>query len=231
MQLPTLNDGPFASGLLLRANAPPIQSQSRGSEGSPAPLPEPTVGISSTIPANDLGAELAMLAVVAGQKARESAEHARDLFASVQARQEEAQIAAMRQKADQIQAGALVSGLFTIGDGLTQAVSGWCSFEGATTTNTAAEARWQLDSKLAATFGTCLQGTASIASGFYGAAQESSETLVTEGRFAADHAKTAADDMHDAAKEADTAIRAAVEFYREYSSTQNQSLLAALHRT
>ncbi|MDP9151907.1 MAG: hypothetical protein M3O36_18445 [Myxococcota bacterium] len=185
----------------------------------------------SSVPAGDLGAELAALAVVAGQKARESAQHARDLFEGIQARQEDAQIAAMRQKADEIQTGAVVSGLFTIGEGMTQAGAGWCSFKSATTTNGATQTKRQLDSQLAAAFGTCLQGTASIASGVYSAAEEASEILVTRGRFAADHAKADADDMHDAVRQADSAIHAAIEFYREYSSTQSQSLFAALHRT
>ncbi len=234
----------LARAQLIQAVPYPNQPAPAAPAGANAPLPEPALGLFSQVTSGDLGAELAALGVLAGQKQREAAQQARDAFEGVEAQQEDAQVAAMRQKADDAQAEALVSGLFTIGQGAMEMAQGLCSYEAASAkvddrtmagfadpAKEVAASKWQLVSNIEKGLATCSKGTSDLVSAVLGAAQGNDDVRATQSRAAADHAKTAADDMRADAREADNFIRAAVDFYREYSATQNQSLLAALRRS
>lgn len=196
-------------------------------------LPDPAAVFSQGV-SGDLGAELAALALKAGQKERDVAQQARDLFEGAMSRQEDAAVAAMRQKADDIQSGAVASGLFTIGEGAMQMSQGMDAFNATTAQRSgdpSGAAGWKLQEQCDQGLGIVLKGSGTLVAGIFQAAAERDESVVAQSRSAADHAKTAAEDMHDAAKNADGFVRAAIDFYREYSSSQNHSLLAALHRS
>ena len=70
-----------------------------------------------------------------------------------------------------------------------------------------------------------------VGSGIADADKASHEADAAAHKAAADQAQSAAGDMHDAAANANETITAALNFYREYVSTQAQTWNAALHRS
>jgi hypothetical protein len=163
----------------------------------------------------DVGAEVAAMAVQSGQAQRDVARAARDADEAIQESEDEQEVAAMHQKADDVRSQALVEGFGMIAEG---------GFEVAGSTQGEA-ARKGLEGG-----GKIANGTAQIFAGGMKAAEANDDAAAAQHRAAAEHAKSAAEDMHDASRDAADYVKSAIDFYRDYVSSEAESRSAALHR-
>ncbi|HEY8041391.1 MAG TPA: hypothetical protein VIF15_16410 [Polyangiaceae bacterium] len=182
----------------------PASTSTTVPDAGPPPLPDPLDALALS---GDPGAELAALAVESGQAQRRSARAARDACEAAEVHEQDAEIAAMRQKADDLRVEGLIEGAGMAAQGV-GAVGG------------------------DATKGVGLMagGAAKVVATGRGADAANDDADATLHKNAAAHAKDAADAMHDTWKEGADYVKAALDFYREYTSTQAQSRSAALHR-
>jgi len=164
----------------------------------------------------DIGAEMAALAVQSGQEQKDVARASRDADEAAEEHEEDQEVQAMRQKADDIRSEALLDGIGTAAEGIGMIGAGFSS------TPQVGE-RWQGGGKLVA-------AGMHIGGGDKGAHEAADDATAAQHAAAADHAKSAAEDMHDAARDASDYVKTAVEFYRDYVSTEAETRAAALHR-
>lgn len=193
-------------------------------DGAAAPtgtalLPEPDAALAFS---GDPAAELAALAVETGTAQRKEAQVCRDLQRQDEQREDQAQVAALRAKASDILDAGLVEGVGMMGEGaLDFAAAPEVTSSGTPTPDGA---------KLRAA-GTFTRGISTIGAGTYKAAEASCDADAAAHKAAADRARQAADDMHDARKDAEQYVSAAIDFYRDYTSAQASERAALLHRS
>jgi len=181
-------------------------------------LPDP---LTAPAMSGDPGAELAALAVKSGEQQETNAQAARDAQESVEVSEDNQQVAAMNQKADDIRAGGLTEGLGMVAEGgVDVAAAGVIASDGKPTLESAA---LKFD-------GTVLKAGSVINGASSRAAEANADADAAAARSASDQAKGAADDLHDAKKAGGDFISAALDFYREYTSAQASANSAALHR-
>jgi hypothetical protein len=177
-------------------------------------LPDPTTALESS---GDPAAMLAALLVKAGQEAKRGDRQTQAIEEKAQDDAESAEIAAMRQKADDLRSQGRTSGMISVGSGVLTMGAG-------------------------ATFGTreqkAFDGAAKISDGVGhfqdGLAKGEIADDETNARLheqVANRAKRAVDMAHDAGKDDADFIKTAIDFYREYSGAQTQARGAALHRS
>lgn len=164
----------------------------------------------------DIGAEMAALAVQSGQAQKDVARASRDADEAMVEHEEDQEVQAMRQKADDVRSEALLDGIGTALEGAGMIGAGLSS-------TPQVGDRWQGAGKLAA-------AGMHIGGGGKGADASAADATAAQHKAAAEHAKSAAEDMHDAARDASDYVKTAVEFYRDYVSTEAESRAAALHR-
>jgi hypothetical protein len=186
--------------------------------GPEAFLPDPVAARGGE---GDPGAELAALAVKSGQQQQTNAQAARDVEQKIEVGEDNQQVAAMRQKAQDTMAGGIAEGLGMMSEGAFDAASaGAMSSSGQETT----------DSRLYKADGMITHAEGKIGSALYEGAAGNDDANAAAARSASDQAKSAADDAHDAKKSGGDLVAAALDFYKEYSSAQAATRNAALHR-
>jgi hypothetical protein len=84
-------------------------------------------------------------------------------------------------------------------------------------------AKWQAAGQLG-------EGTAKVCGAHYAGSAAQDDAAAAEERSRAEHTHDAVRDEGDDAKSADQLVGAAIDFYREYSSTEAQVRNAAIHR-
>jgi hypothetical protein len=181
-------------------------------------LPEPVQALAFS---GDPGAELAALAVLTGNDQQRVAQQARDTEEKAEVVQDQLQVDAMRRKADEIRNAGWVEGAgMMLEGGLDLGAADKVKPDGTPTRE-----------------GNQLRACASLVKGFttIGAATEKAsesedDAAAASHKAAADQARSAADDLHDAKKAAGEFVAAALDFYREYVSSQASERSAALHR-
>jgi hypothetical protein len=183
-------------------------------------LPDPSP-LNMLAMSGDPGAEIAALAVKSGEQQQTNAQAARDADRAIEVSEDQQQVAAMNQKADEIQAGGLASGLGMIAEGgFNVAAAGLVASDGKESLNSAA---LKFD-------GTVLKAGASMNAATDSAFEANADASAAAAKSASDQAKSAADDENDAKKSAGDFINAALDFYKEYTSAQASANSAAIHR-
>jgi hypothetical protein len=198
----------------------PAATVAHGVEGAHAPLmPDPLDALACS---GDPGAELAALAVKSGQSERKVTQALRDNFEKMEISQDDMEVESMRRKASDIRTGGLVEGLGTVVEGVvTYAGASEVSPSGVPTS--AKGAAIKLES-------TLIHAETGIASTGFKGAEAGDDADAAMHKAAADHARSAAEDMHDAKKDASQTIGAAIDFFREYSSAKASEQGAAIRR-
>jgi hypothetical protein len=196
------------------ATALPIDDSTTTLEaGAEAGLPDPVTALALS---GDPGAELAALAVQSGERQETVAQTARDAQEQTEVSDDNQQVAAMHQKADDIRSAGMWQGLG-------MAAEGGGTVAGAFFSSPKITQELQGGGKMA-------NGGATITATHFSAAEANDDANADQARAAADQAKGAADDLHDAKKAGGDFISAALDFYREYTSAQASANSAALHR-
>jgi hypothetical protein len=152
----------------------------------------------------DLGAAIAALAVENGTAERSTSHEARDVEEQAEAQADAAQVKSMRDEASSMRLEGAFDAVTTIGTAYIKAYCPPVGFLG--------------------------EAGEKLGDGVFHATQHSHEADAAAHRAEADQAKSAADKNTDAAGDADAYVKAAFDFYREYSSTEAQTQSAALHK-
>jgi hypothetical protein len=181
-------------------------------------LPDPDEALALS---GDPVVALAQLAVKNGNDQRDVAEKAREADEQAEHTQDELEVQAMREKAGEIRSAGYIEGAGTMLEG----GIGFCAADKILDNGTPSPEgnRW----KAAAIF---VHASVEIHSGESRADEAGCDANSAAHRAAADQAKSAADDMHDAKKDAADYISAALDFYREYTSAKASEAGATLHR-
>jgi hypothetical protein len=162
-----------------------------------------TIGPTEASFIGDPGAEVAALAVEQGGQERTAARGARAADEELQEHEDAESVQAMRDKASSMR---------------TQA---W--FDAGATVVKAACAQDKTDTEL-------VEAGQKLGDGLFAAGQVNDDANVKAHESAAAGAKFAAQSDTDAIGDATEYIRAALDYYREYASTQAQTAAAAIHR-
>ena len=181
-------------------------------------LPDPVASLAMS---SDPGAELAAFAVQTGQHQEANAQKTRDTEEKIAVSEDNQQVTAMHEKADNIRSAGLTEGLGMIGEGAFDvAAAGAMTPDGKVTVQSAG---FKLDGAVFKA-GSTINGAASRA------AEANADADADAAKSASDQAKGAAEDDHDAKTAAGALVSAALDFYREYTSAQASAKSAALHR-
>lgn len=188
-------------------------------------LPDP---ITTLALSGDPGAELAALMVKSGEQQRETAQAARQTQEKVEEQEDDAEVSAMRQKANDIESAGWA-------EGLGMAVEGGMGVAGAAVDARAAEGAagaTQRADGAALTAGGKVGNAVGVVAGAYPKADETTmDANAAAHKAAADRARAAGDDLKDARKAGDDLVSAALDFYREYTGAKASERGAALHRS
>jgi hypothetical protein len=152
----------------------------------------------------DLGAEIAALAVQNGDAERTTSHAARDAEEQAEAQHDAAEVQAMRDEASSMRMEGVFDAATAVGTGCVKAECPSAAF-------------------------VC-EAYGKLGDGVWHAAQHTDEANAAGQRAAADQAKSAAQNQGEAAADADAYVKAAFDFYREYTSTAAQTQSAAIHR-
>ena len=181
-------------------------------------LPDP---IETLALSGDPGAELAALSVESGEQQQKVSQTARDTEAQIEARSDQQEVTAMRQKADDIRIGGCVEGIGMMAEGgCDLAAAGDVTADGRPTPAANADKAQ----------GTIFKATSMIGGAVFKGAEADHDADAAAAKAASDQARSAADDMHDAKKAGGDLISAALDFYREYTSSQASARSSAIHR-
>ncbi len=178
-----------------------IQGSSSGLTADPGHILDTPA---STVFDGDLGAEMAALAVENGEVERTTAHEERDAQEVAETQADAAQVSAMHDEASSMRA----EGWFDAGVGIAGAGA----------------------KAYSPVLAAGVDATEKLGDGFFHAAQHADDADATAQKAAADQAQTAAKDDDQAANDAEARIGTVLDFDRNYSATEAQIQLAALHR-
>lgn len=179
----------------------------------------------------DPGAELAALAVQSGETHRKEACETRDAYEAAEATEDQQEVDAMKQKADDIRSEAWTEGVGMVLQGGLE-LGGSCEAldEMGDTPTQSMLTRSNAEMSAFRGAGGVASGVANVLAAGSKAAQANDDAAAAQHRGNADQAKAAADDMHDAANDASDFVKAALDFYNGYVSSEAQTRAAALHK-
>ena len=175
-------------------------------------LPEPA----ALTMLGDPGAMVAALAVKAGEEEKETSRQVEQAESTIQYGEEQAQVAEMHHKASDLRMQAWVTGGIGAGAAVLSGVG----------------ARFDVKSTAARSFDA---GSKLVTAGLgftndeFAATNEDADATATMHEHNASDAGRAASEAYDSGRDGQKLLDAAVDFYREYSSTQEQAKAAALH--
>jgi hypothetical protein len=179
----------------------------------------------------DPGAELAALAVQSGETQRTGANEARAAYERAEASEDQREVDAMRLKANDIRNEAWTEGVGMVLQGGLE-FGGSCDaldeMGDAPTQATLVRSNAEIGAFRGA--GNVANGVATVMAAGSKAAQATDDANAALHRGNAELAKAAAEDMHDASKDAGEFVKAALDFYNGYVSSEAQTRAAALHK-
>jgi len=177
----------------------------------------------------DPGAMLAALTMEMGRNQEKTARAERAQAVTAEAKADEAEIADMHDKADWQRAQGIIDGACEVGQGLCDFGAGINEANAATQSGQAEKGSKvaAADDKLgAATFGAAR----SVSDGLFQGAITDKDADAKARDACAQTLKECADDAHDDLKDAKDLLSKALDFYKEYTDTKNQTMLAATQR-
>ncbi len=179
----------------------------------------------------DPGAEMAALAVQSGTAERKASRDARQTCEAAEAREDQKEVDAMRHKADDVETEGWIQAAGMAAEGAMDVAGGAVGLKilGADATSLGA-ARAGDTTSIFRGVGVGAQAASAVAATGARAAQANDDADAALHKANADRAKGAADDMHDADKDAADYVKAGIDFYRDYVSTEAQTRAAALHK-
>jgi hypothetical protein len=163
-------------------------------------LPDPTDELCS----GDLGEEMAALDVQNGEVERRTADEQRETEEAAEAQADAAEVQAMHDEASSMRAQGVFDGVVSIAS---SAAKAYCPAAGA-----------------------AIDAGEKVGDGFWHAAQHDDEANAAAQKAAANQADNAIKTAAGAVDDANAAIAAALDFDRNYTTTEAQAQLAALHR-
>jgi hypothetical protein len=179
-----------------------------------------SLGAASLAGGSDPGDMLAALAIENGKAERTAAHQERDAEEAAEAQANAAEVQAMHDEASSVRA----QGFFDAATAVAGAVIG------VTCAQPACAAAGNKPSPLGIVGGHLSDGVEKLGDGFWKAAQHDDEASAAADKASAGQHADAAKDASDAAADANAAMSAALDFDRNYASTEAQTQLAALHR-
>ena len=191
-----------------------------GIPGSPL-MPEPS-GLD--IIGGDIGAELAKILIDMSRKQRDLAKSIRAAEEKAQVAAENAQLSALREKADNAFMAGMVSGAMTFTAGAIEFGGGIAMAKAPT------QARADLASKLSSGASKTTEAQGRLLGAAWQKAADLDGTYATEEEQRAGHHKRAAEDARDDMKDAEDLIDKATSFLKEYQTARQDASKAALFR-
>ncbi len=173
----------------------------RGTAPIPDAFAQPQIDIATS---GDFGAEIASLAVQNGDAEVTTEHEARDVEEQAQARDDAAQVQAMHDEASSMRAEGVFDAVTAVGTGCLKAYCPTATFVG--------------------------EAAGKLGDGLWHASQHHDEAAAAAQKASSDQAKGAAQNDGDAASDANGYVKAGLDFYREYVSTEAQTQSAVLHR-
>lgn len=178
----------------------------------------------------DVGAEIAAMILEESSTERKAARETRGAEEAVEDGAENAQVAAMHAKADDIRSAGIEEGMFEIAGGACTIAAGTVELSGATATSVTVQKQARFET-------TTMHGASTIFGAFgkgeaaAGRAQSADDdAAIATHEHAASHAKRAIDDAREDEKAAQDLARKALDFRQEYEQAQASTNSAALHR-
>lgn len=184
-----------------------------GAGGTVSLLPDPATQLAVS---GDPGAMLAALTIETAKEQRDVSRELRQGEEATQDREEQAEVAAMHDKAGDMRAQAWEEGAFDASAGVMQMAGAGASG--------GAQTRWEAGA-------TLMKAGGKVVTGLDAAGNEDKDADVVAHKHTGDRARRAADDAHEGEKEAQKLLDTAIDFYREYTSASDQAKAAATHRT
>jgi hypothetical protein len=200
------------------------------SPGAGSLLPDPVAQLATS---GDVGAEIAALCVETGTTEEQADRTERDAVESLQEQVENKEVQDMRDKAGAILGQAIAEGVTTMAQGAMEGSSAIASLQDVTcpvshqvvaqgTLLGMTQGMWRGAGELTS-------GIGRIVGGAYQAGGANDDANAAEAHAEAGHLATSVQDMHDSASQATQFVQAALDFYREYVTTQAQTRNAAVH--
>jgi hypothetical protein len=179
----------------------------------------------------DPGSEMAALAVQTGTAERKASSEARQAYEAAESSEDRKEVDAMRQKASDMEtegwiqaAGMAAQGALDVAGGV-----GGLKMLGADSSQLGI-AKANNVASIFRGIGLGAQAASTVGASIPRAAQANDDADAALHKANADQAKEAAEDMHDAQKDAADYVKAGIDFYRDYVSTDAQTQAAALHK-
>jgi outer membrane murein-binding lipoprotein Lpp len=179
-------------------------------------LPDPT--LTSLLASGDPGAMVAALCVKSGQSEEDCEHKIEETQTQIQEHEQAAEIAQMHEKANDMRSAALAGAIAGCAGGLLTAGAGGLP-DGA-----AGKATLLASGKVIETAQEYIKANAA-------AHGEDLDADITQHKDNAEAAGTAASHAYDGARDAKKLLDAAIDFFREYSSSKEQSQAAALYKS
>lgn len=179
----------------------------------------------------DPGTEIAALAVQTGTTEQKACSEARQAFGAAETSEDQKEVDALRQKANDEETEGCLQAAGMAAQGALDVTGGVVGLKMLGTDSTQLGiARANDVSSVFRGLGVGAQAAASIPATGARAAQSNDDADAALHKANADVAKEAAADMHDAQKDAADYVKAGLDFYRDYVSTDAQTRAAALHK-
>jgi hypothetical protein len=179
----------------------------------------------------DIGAEIAAFGVMTGQTEQQTAREERDALEAFQEQRENAEVQAMRDKAGNILGQSIAEGVGSIAQGGMTLCSATASAQDVTGSNGQRDLgrvggltgdQWKAG-------GLLIGGTGQIVGGTYQAGAANDDANAAAAHAEAAHFASSAQDLSDDLHGGNALVQSALDFYREYVSTQAQIRSATIH--
>ncbi len=179
----------------------------------------------------DPGAQMAALAVQTGTTERRASADARQAYESAEATEDQKQVDALRQKANDVETEGWIQAAGMAAEGALDVTGGVAGLKmlGADPSQLGI-ARANDVSSIFHGLGFGAQAVATVPTSAARAAEANDDANAALHKANADLARASADDMRDAQKDAADYVKAGVDFYNSYVSTEAQTDAAAMHK-
>lgn len=179
----------------------------------------------------DPGAQMAALAVQSGTAERKASSEARQAYEAAEETEDEKEVDALRQKANDLQTEGWIQAAGMAAEGAMDATGGAVGLKmlGGDSSQLGIASANDVSSIFHG-LGFGAEAVATVPASATRAAESNDDADAALHRANADLAKAAADDMRDTQKDAADYVKAGVDFYNAYVSTEAQTNAAALHK-
>jgi hypothetical protein len=187
--------------------------------------------VQQVLASGDPAAEMAALAVQTGTTEHKTSTEARQAYEAEEASEDQDEVDAMRQKANDIETEGWIQGAGMAVQGAMDVAGGVDGLKmlGADSSQVGIAKANDVSGIFRGT-GLGAQAAGSVGASVFRAHEANDDADAALHKANADQAKAAADDAHDAQQDASDYVKAALDFYRDYVSTDAQTQAAALHK-